>query len=159
MTDPAPADGGQGEFLMSQCYYGSKEPNMSVSIAVVERTIDFSGNRTVTEFWHERLNTQIAKTEKADHGGAEKEHANEREEKGRAKASGEREERENAGPPPRKVDGLGEEAYWMGSPAGGLLYVLQNDYLLRISVGGPGDEQSKLEKSEALAQKALSRLP
>ena len=47
----------------------------------------------------------------------------------------------------------------MGSPAGGLLYVLQNDYLVRISVGGTGDEQSKLEKSKALAQKALSRLP
>ena len=114
MTDSAPADGGQGEFLMSQCYYGSKEPNMSVSIAVVERPTDFRGNRTVTEFWHDRVNTQITKTEKADHEGAEKEHANEREEKGRAKASGKREEREDAGPPPRKVDGLGEEAYWMG---------------------------------------------
>jgi len=45
-----------------------------------------------------------------------------------------------------------------GSPAGGLPYVLQNDYLLRISIGGPGDAQSKVEKSKALTQKALSRL-
>ena len=41
MTDPAPADGDKGEFFLSQCNYGSKEPNMSVSIAVVERTTEF----------------------------------------------------------------------------------------------------------------------
>jgi len=41
MTDPALADGGKGEFFLSQCNYRSKEPNMSVSIAVVERTTEF----------------------------------------------------------------------------------------------------------------------
>ena len=41
VTDPALADGGKGEFFLSQCNYGSKEPNMSVSIAVVERTTEF----------------------------------------------------------------------------------------------------------------------
>jgi len=94
MNYPAPADGGQGEFFMSQSYYGSEKPNMSVSIAAVEQAPEFPGNRTVTEFWHERLKTQIAKTEKADREGPEKEQANERVEKGHSKGSGEKEERE-----------------------------------------------------------------
>ncbi len=67
---------------------------MSVSIAAVEQAPEFPGNRTVTEFWHERLKTQIAKTEKADREGPEKEQANERVEKGHSKGSGEKEERE-----------------------------------------------------------------
>ena len=59
---------------------------------------------------------------------------------------------------PEKVDGLGEQAYWVPGPMGGLLYILRNDRLLRISVGGLGTSSDKRKKSEALARKALTRL-
>ena len=41
---------------------------------------------------------------------------------------------------------------------GGALYVLKKDSLIRISVGGLENEETKINKSKALAQKALQRL-
>jgi len=37
---------------------------------------------------------------------------------------------------PRVIDGLGQEAYWMGSSITGALYVLKGDAFLRISIRG-----------------------
>ncbi len=70
-----------------------------------------------------------------------------------------RESREDkdAGAPVR-VDGVGEEAFWVGDTRVGALYVLQGQTYFRISAGGWADEQARLEKSTALAKKALSRL-
>ena len=59
--------------------------------------------------------------------------------------------------PPEKIEGLGEEAFWAGNRFGGALYVLEKNYILRISVGGPGDPSAKLARSKALAEKALLR--
>lgn len=59
---------------------------------------------------------------------------------------------------PQKIEGVGEESYWLGNPMGGILYVLKNDRMLRISFGGPGNADDKLTKSKALAQKALGHL-
>lgn len=41
---------------------------------------------------------------------------------------------------------------------GGAIYVLKNDVFIRISVGGPESEESKINHSKALAEKALARL-
>src|SRR5207248_1629286 len=70
----------------------------------------------------------------------------------------EREEKEKR-VPPKRLDGIGEEAYWSGNRFGGALYVLAKDAIVRISVGGPDNEQIKITKSKALALKALERLP
>ena len=59
---------------------------------------------------------------------------------------------------PQKIEGLGDASYWLGNPMGGILYVLKNDRMLRISFGGPGSANDKLAKSKALAQKAMRRL-
>jgi hypothetical protein len=60
--------------------------------------------------------------------------------------------------PPEKIAGLGEDAYWLASRVGGALYVLKKDLFFRISVGGAGDEKSKLKKSKTLAQQVLKRI-
>jgi len=60
--------------------------------------------------------------------------------------------------PPQKVSGIGDEAYWMTSPAAGILYVLKGPSYIRISIGGPGDQQTKIKKSKALARKVIDRL-
>lgn len=70
----------------------------------------------------------------------------------RGKKPGEKESR------PEKIDGVGEDAYWEASGIAGAMYVLKKDVILRISVGGASDIQTKLEKSKTLAQKALARL-
>jgi len=59
---------------------------------------------------------------------------------------------------PRPIDGLGEEAYWVGNPISGALYVLKGNSFLRISVGGVREESARIEKSKALARAALKRL-
>jgi hypothetical protein len=70
----------------------------------------------------------------------------------------EREEEEAEKPPPEPVRGLGEEAFWVGDPRLGGLYVLRKDAMLRLAVGGPEGVAAKLRKLKPLARKALSRL-
>jgi hypothetical protein len=145
MVDPKSSEGSQIDFLLSQCYYGSAEPDKSVSLGLTQRNPKDPGTRTITQFWHETF----------DHfGSAEKD---ERAEKKRPEDKGEQ-NKEHEGVRPQKIDGIGEESYWLGNPMGGILYVLKNDRMLRISFGGPGSANDKLAKSKALAQKAMSRL-
>ncbi|HEX9224994.1 MAG TPA: hypothetical protein VF860_16815 [Candidatus Acidoferrales bacterium] len=59
---------------------------------------------------------------------------------------------------PRLIHGLGEEAYWVGNPVAGALYVLQGETFLRISVGGVRAESARIEESKTLARAVLKRL-
>ena len=59
---------------------------------------------------------------------------------------------------PRSVTGVGEEAYWVGNDKAGALYVLKNDRIIRISIGGADDVEVKLKKSKSLAENAVKRL-
>jgi hypothetical protein len=59
---------------------------------------------------------------------------------------------------PKRVPGVGDGAFWLGSSKMGALYALKKDKLLRVSIGGPDEEKAKIEKSKALAEKALKRL-
>ena len=59
---------------------------------------------------------------------------------------------------PRAVAGVGDEAFWLGNNVMGALYVLAKDRIVRVSVGGPEEEDAKVEKSRRLAEKAIKRL-
>src|SRR5207249_3970840 len=61
-------------------------------------------------------------------------------------------------PKPRTISGLGDEAYWVSNPIAGVLYVLQGEVFIRISVGGVREEPVHIEKSKTLARAALKRL-
>jgi hypothetical protein len=65
------------------------------------------------------------------------------------------EERENSA---RKVRGIGDAAVWSGNRAAGALYVLKGDTILRISVGGGGSQEQKIERSRKLAARALRKV-
>lgn len=60
---------------------------------------------------------------------------------------------------PLRVDGVGEEAYWISDPATGVLYVLAGDVFLRLSIGGPADLEARARRAKELALFALARLP
>jgi hypothetical protein len=145
MLDPKSTEGPEIDFLLSQCYYGSAEPDKSVSLGLMQRNPKDPGMRTITQFWHETFD-RFASAE--DDKGAEEK---------RQEGKGE-DEKEHEGVRPQKIGGVGEEAYWLGNPLGGIFYVLKNDLMLRISFGGPGTANDKLAKSKTLAQKALGRL-
>jgi hypothetical protein len=77
-------------------------------------------------------------------------------------ARGEREREENeeheAKRAPKRVRGVGDEAFWVGSRGAGSLYVLRGTDVLRVSVGGAASEAEKISRSKRLAAKALPRL-
>ena len=145
MLDPNSSEGAEMDFLLSQCYYGSSEPDKSVSLGLMQRNPKDPGTRTITQFWHETFD-HFASLEN-DEGVEKKRQEGEGEDK-----------KEHEGIRPQKIEGIGEESYWLGNPMGGILYVLKNDRMLRISFGGPEKADDKLTKSKVLAQKALSRL-
>jgi hypothetical protein len=61
------------------------------------------------------------------------------------------------GSAPKKIEGLGDDTYWVGNRFG-VLYVLKGDAFISVGLGGTDDEDTKLKKSKVLAQKALQRL-
>jgi hypothetical protein len=60
--------------------------------------------------------------------------------------------------PPTPVQGIGDEAFWVGNHMTGSLYVLKGDAVLRVSIGGKGTEQEKITTSKTLVRRALKRL-
>jgi len=118
---------------------------MSVSLVVTQRDPNNPTAPDVKTYWEETFGRF-----RGEQAGEKGENKEEREGRGR-------EEREKA-TPPTKIEGVGEEAFWSGNRFGGALYVLKKDVLIRISVGGPDKEGTKIDKSKALAQKAIERL-
>ena len=58
----------------------------------------------------------------------------------------------------RKVRGIGDAAVWSGNRVAGALYVLKGETIVRISVGGGGSQEQKIERSKKLAERALRNL-
>jgi hypothetical protein len=120
---------------VSQCFYTATEFSKSVNLALVQRDPENPSGRSAKDFWKEKFDPYENEEPKKE-------------------SDGEKEQ----GPPPKKIASLGDEAYWAGNRFGGTLYVLKGDAFISIGLGGTDDEQTKLEKSKALAQKALRRL-
>ena len=59
---------------------------------------------------------------------------------------------------PQKVDGVGEEAFWLGNAKSGGLYVLSGDRYIRVNVGGQEEIPAKIDKSSKLSHLLLPRL-
>ncbi|MEN3368639.1 MAG: hypothetical protein V7609_782 [Verrucomicrobiota bacterium] len=132
-----------GGLRVTQCFYTAAEFSSSVSLAVTQTDATSPGKQSAGGFWKETFG-RYSKPE-------EKHEPDKKEEK-----PGRENEKEAA--PPRKVEGLGEEAFWTSTRVGGTLYVLKNDAFLRISVGGADTDEGRLKKCRALAEKALTRL-
>jgi len=129
-----------GVFRVSQCLYTPAEFSKSVTLALVQPDPKQRSERSPKDFWREKF---------GPYNGNQKE----RDEKPEAKSV----EKEQ-GPAPKKIDGLGDDAYWVSNRFGGVLYVLKGDAFISVGIGGTDDEDAKLEKSKVLAQKALQRL-
>ena len=127
-------------FRVSQCFYTATEFSKSVNLAVVQRDPDHPGKRSPKDFWKEKFG-RYSGEEQAEDG-----------------KSSERKEEKEESVRPKKIDGIGDQAFWVSSRFGGTLYVLKGDTFISIGVGGMDDQETKLKKSKALAEKALQRL-
>lgn len=141
ITETKSSENSDGILLSSQCYYAAALASASVSLAVTQADPAKPSGPVVRQYWDKTFGRFRG-------GGKTVEKENEKPENGHQE-----EEKEN---PPVKVDGVGEEAFWTVDRVSGVLYVLKNDVFIRISVGGPGKLESKLEKSKVLAAKALT---
>jgi hypothetical protein len=120
---------------VSQCFYTATEFSKSVNLALVQRDPQNPSRRSPKDFWKEKFDPYENEEPQKD-------------------SDGEKEK----GPPPKKIASLGDEAYWASNRFGGTLYVLKGDAFISVGLGGTDDEDTKLKKSKALAQKALQRL-
>jgi hypothetical protein len=116
-------------FRFTQCYYRTPEVTSSVSVALGVPLATDSRRSGPRDYWRQRFHSQ-------------------------AQASPGRKKKE----PPKPMAGVGEEAFWVGDPVTGALYVLKGEVFLRLSVGGPPDETQKIKRATALASHALKRL-
>lgn len=127
--------------MMPQCLYRTATAAKSVSLAVAAPS-----PTSPRAFWRKQFHPAQDSAKEDDHKRAD--------EKSGRKAQPQEEESTR----PRAIRGLGEEAYWVGGPIAGALYVLKGKTFLRISVGGIREEPVRIEKSKALARVALKRM-
>ena len=122
-------------FRIAQCFYTTAESSKSVNLALVQKNPDQQNKRSPKDFWKEKFDPYQNEEPKTE--------------------SGDQKEQAAA---PRKIDGLGDDAYWVSNRFGGVLYVLKGDAFISVGIGGTDDQETKLQKSKALALKALQRL-
>ena len=145
VKDMKGSDQSDGRFRIAQCFYTADPFNKSVSLAVTQRDPVSPTARDPKAFWKDtfgRYEEEMSKRE-----GDEEE---------KKKSLGDADE--ERGRPPKKITGVGDDAFWSANRMGGALYVLKDNIFIRVSIGGPEPEESKIEKTKALAAKALSRL-
>jgi hypothetical protein len=130
--------------LLSECLFRTETSAKSVSVALVTPNPAGPSALTPRKFWQKQFHSpELEEEELAAAGKAARE----------PEPDGEKEESK-----PRLIAGLGEEAYWVGNPIMGALYVLHGDAFLRISVGGVREESTRIENSKTLARAVVKRL-
>jgi hypothetical protein len=120
-----------------------------VSLALTQGNLRDPSKRRPKDYWRDTFGRFDREAQ---------EHEGDREKRESIREQSPAKDEEEKSTPPRKVEGLGDEAYWASNRVGGVLYVLKKNIFIRISVGGPDNDETKLSKSKALAQKALDRL-
>jgi hypothetical protein len=166
---PVDAQGSEhlaGGLSMSQCFYRLPTFSKSVNVEVI-RPAEGSTAEALKQFWRRQFHPDAVEArererERAEEREREREQELKRErESGQVREGGHREkerEAEAEASRPRRVEGLGEEAYWSGNPITAALSVLKKDAVVRISVGGPEGEEERIKKASALARKLLKQL-
>jgi hypothetical protein len=125
---------------VSQCFYALPSFTSSVSIDVMRGK--------TTAFWRGHFSNARAATDGDD----------DRDRAAMKSAPPSREAEEEHRSAALKVKGIGDAAVWSGNRAAGALYVLKGDTIVRVSVGGAGSQEQKIERSKQLAARALRKL-
>ena len=133
-----------GEMLITECVFRTTTFAKSVSLALATRSSAKPSALTPRKFWQKQFPAPHLKEDEMRAMGKRPQNPGPEGEEGARK--------------PRRIEGLGEDAYWVGTPVTGALYVLQGNNFVRISVGGVGEESARIEKSRVLARAVVKRL-
>jgi len=120
IKDVKPSEQSDGSFRIAQCFYNAETFNKSVSLAVTQRDPASDKARNPQDFWKETFGRYEGEV-KEEKGDEEKRESL-------------REQEEEKGQPPKKIEGIGDDAYWTANRMGGALYVLKNDVFIRIKL-------------------------
>lgn len=156
VADKNAGEHSNGGLLTSQCFY--RLPTFSKSINLEVMRPDGSGEaaRAAEDFWERRFGRQDEE-ESRDAKEVTAEHDKEKDRGAETKGGrDEREEKEGARAGP--IADLGDEAFWTGSQINGSLYIRNKDSIIRLSIGGPDDQTTKINKARTLAEQVLKRL-
>jgi len=144
LTAQKSSEPGRERFSVAQCFYTLATFSKSISLEVTRRRPgEAASPRT---YWKQIFFRAMEK-------------GKEKEEDAESDARERREKAREAAARPRRISGVGDEAYWDGSTLGGGLFVLKGDTYFRLSIGGPEDAAVKIEKLKKLARRILARLP
>ena len=133
-----------GEMLITECVFRTTTFAKSVSLALATRSSAKPSALTPRKFWQKQFHARHMEEDEMRATGKRPQNPEPEGEEGARK--------------PRRIEGLGEDAYWVGTPVTGALYVLQGNNFVRISVGGVGEESARIEKSRVLARAVVKRL-
>jgi hypothetical protein len=149
-----------GNLKMSHCLFVTRNFAKSASLDVATPASGDSGARSLRAFWRNQFHSP-RKHEEEKRPASRKTPA----QSAFTPAPGARtteveseSEAEAEAGKPLPVAALGEEAYWVGSPLAGALYVLRGNLFMRISVGGIPIESTRMAKSKSIANAVLLRL-
>jgi hypothetical protein len=145
VEETKPSQQANGGLPLAECLFRTTTPAKSVSVAMA-----VPGKQSPRDFWRKQFHASAATAKPA--------HAETHPEKGQKKAGIEDKEEDDESTRPRAIPSVGDEAFWVGGPISGALYVLRGNKFIRISVGGVRDESERIRKSVALAQSALKRM-
>lgn len=129
-----------GRVQALQCYYATVDPNRSVSVVVMKDDPAALGQNGAKMAWNRIFGRYNDDGEELEENEEEEEF----------------EERPKM--PVRRVEGIGEKAFWVGSQVGASLHVLKGNAYVRVTVSGPDNDEIQLARSKTLALKALDRL-
>jgi hypothetical protein len=160
VKDTKLSENNDGGYAISQCYFSVENLSKSVSLQVARADPANKAHLNPRDFWNNTFHKEGAEEKNKEKEREEKRaKAGEKEKEGDAPAgekSGRGEVEESS--PPKKISGVGDEAFWLGNRVGGALYVLKDNAYIRLSIGGADNQDTKIKKSKTLAQMALRRL-
>ena len=120
---------------VAQCFYTAQDYSKSVVLSTTQTDFNQQNPKHNPKLLWESIFHRESKANKQD------------------EAKSESEEEEHELPPPKKVTGIGEEAFW----SNGSLYIFTKDSIIRIAVGGPEAEEAKIARLKTLAVKVIER--
>ena len=117
-----------GGVTVSQCYFRLAEASRSVTLELTRA----ESPHATHELWEKQFEAKEKEKDKREEG-----------------------ENETHGV---EVKGIGDDAIWTGNRVSGALYVLTKNTILRISLGGIGTQELKVERAKMLARRVLPKL-
>lgn len=150
---------------MSQCFYRLPTFSKSVNLEVT-RAAEGAPAGALKSHWRNlfgpgALEARGRRLGREEAAKAEREELLKRErEAGGFREGGRRrkKDREAEDAPPRRVEGVGLEAYWAGNKTAASLYVLAENAVVRVSPAAGEEVDVRIKKAAELARRALKRL-